>query len=376
MGGAVKARKIGRATAAVVTAIAAIAAVLGAERVGVWRDGASMEGACDGRVPAAGASGLCADSGTSSAALRVKLEEPASSAGQPPWPTSLSGSIAPRLPLGSGGELSRTRAVRDFFDYFLSAQNEVSPAEVDAMVRRAIAAQLDGTPAHSEALDVWGKYRVYREAVARIAPLQMSATAQAANGGARSDSDIEAMQAAIAERASMAERTMGAAWSEAFFGHEWRRAQRALEQLRVTSDATLTDVQKAARLEALTSLQPKEKGEGSELDSGVQAGVTALAALQQQGMPLDELRATATQALGPEVAQRAVQMQSLDNAWRARYERYAAQRAQIDAMGLAPTERADRVAQLRERAFATVEERQRAASWDWDASAVSLNRGS
>ena len=57
------------------------------------------------------------------------------------------------LPLEDGGRLARSRAVRDFFDYFLTAQHEVEAHALDAMVRREIAAQLDGTAAQGEALD-------------------------------------------------------------------------------------------------------------------------------------------------------------------------------------------------------------------------------
>ncbi|MCA3808147.1 MAG: lipase chaperone, partial [Burkholderia sp.] len=38
-------------------------------------------------------------------------------------PPSLAGSSAPRLPLDAGGHLAKSRAVRDFFDYCLTAQS-------------------------------------------------------------------------------------------------------------------------------------------------------------------------------------------------------------------------------------------------------------
>ena len=84
---------------------------------------------------------------------------------------------------------------------------------------------------------------------------------------------------------------------------------------------------------------------------------------REDGSP-DTMRAQATQALGAEVAERVLQMRRQDDAWRARYADYAAQRAQIGAMGLLPDEYNARVAQLRQRIFPGEGERVRAAALD------------
>ncbi|MET5115747.1 lipase chaperone, partial [Burkholderia pseudomallei] len=76
-------------------------------------------------------------------------------------PASLAGASAPRLPLDAHGHLAKARAVRDFCDYCLSAQSELSAQALDAHVTREIAAQLDGTLAQGEALDDWKRYRAY-----------------------------------------------------------------------------------------------------------------------------------------------------------------------------------------------------------------------
>jgi lipase chaperone LimK len=75
-------------------------------------------------------------------------------------------------------------------------------------------------------------------------------------------------------------------------------------------------------------------------------------------------RGAVTQALGPEAAQRVMQMQKDDDAWRAKYADYAAQRTRIEAMALAPPDRDAQVMQLRERMFTNAAERLRAASLD------------
>src|SRR5690349_12901704 len=103
------------------------------------------------RVAVYGAVGLAAIAGVaiwSGAAARdggsAVLPPPAlpASAG---LPSPLAGSSAPRLPLDAGGHLAKSRAVRDFFDYCLSARSDLSATALDALVVREIAAQLDGT---------------------------------------------------------------------------------------------------------------------------------------------------------------------------------------------------------------------------------------
>lgn len=272
-----------------------------------------------------------------------------------PLPASLAGSTPPRLPLDAHGRLARTRAVRDFFDYFLTAQHEMPAKTLDAAVRRQIAAQLDGTAAEFDALDAWRRYLAYRDALARLAPLTVPSS---------SGPNLDAMQASLDERASLASRTMGAEWSEAFFGADWRRDRHALARLRITTDATLTDAQKDARLEALDETLPPEERAALQRERRTRATLDTIATLQNQGMSLDDLRARATQTLGAQAAERIVRVQEDEDAWRAKYADYAAQRARIDAMGLPPADREAQIAQLRRHMFANPGEAVRAASLD------------
>ncbi|MEA3118675.1 MAG: hypothetical protein QOI13_1945, partial [Paraburkholderia sp.] len=353
MRGHVKEEKTVQIAVVIGTVIAAMAGGASA----VWLGGAPSDISHTGEAGAA----RPADSPVSAGASVMQRRQSAVPApGEPPLPLSLSGSVAPRLPLDTRGRLAQTRAVRDFFDYFLAAQHEMSGAALDSMVQRAIASQLDGTAAQADALDLWRRYSAYRDAVTRTAPLQAP---EEANGASRG-SELDAMQSALAQRASIAGSALGAAWSEVFFGREWRRANYDLARMRVTTDSSLTDAPKAARLEALAQLLPRDERAALERDANLQVSVEAIAALQTRGLPAEELRVATTQALGVAVAERVMQMQKEDFAWRERYEGYVAQRARIDAMGLTPAERDAQIAQLRERAFATAGERLRAASWD------------
>ena len=94
--------------------------------------------------------------------------------------------------------------MRDFFDYCLTAQSDLSATALDAFVVREIAAQLDGTVAQAEALDGWHRYRAYLDALAKLR-----------DAGAVDKSDLGALQLALDQRASIAYRTLGD-WSQPF----------------------------------------------------------------------------------------------------------------------------------------------------------------
>ena len=269
-------------------------------------------------------------------------------------PASLAGSSVPRLPVGDGGHLLKSRAVRDFFDHLLTAQDEVTPAALDALVRKQIAAQLDGTPAKSEALDVWRRYQLYQDGLGHLPGVPAPPDGKL---------NFDAVQLALDQRASLASRTMGE-WDAPFFGDERQHQQLDLERMRIAADSSLTDAQKAARLQALDQQLPPEERAARERTRKQQQAIDSIAQLQKEGASADQLRSQLTQSLGPDAAARVAQMQSDEEAWRAKYADYAAQRAQIEAMGLPAQARDAQIAQLRQRLFTKPGEAMRAASLD------------
>jgi lipase chaperone LimK len=270
-------------------------------------------------------------------------------------PDSLQGSSPPRLPLDAGGRLARTRAVRDFFDYFLTASSERSAAALDTLVRHYIAVQLDGTAAADEAIDAWRRYTAYRTALDRLP--------QPVSTAPGNKIDLDALQRTLDERATLAAQTMGE-WNEPFFGDELRRQFNDLARLRIESDPSLSDAEKAARLASLDAALPAAERDARERVKRQQSALDAIAQMQKQGASADAIRAQVTQTLGPEAAQRVVQMEQTEQSWQSRYADYAAQRAQIDKMGLAPQDRDAQVAQLRQRFFTNPADALRAQSLD------------
>ncbi|RKE39094.1 lipase chaperone LimK [Paraburkholderia sp. BL23I1N1] len=309
--------------------------------------------------PAHDASALHAGNAASSAhPARALGPDPAASAlAAGTLPASLEGSSPPPLPTDGHGHLARTHAVREFFDYFLTTQDEISATALDALMRRQISAQLDGTPAADEAVTVWQRYNAYLTALAQL-PQPSSDQSQS---GAKLD--LDALQLSLDQRDALGMRLMGE-WSEPFFGAESQQQHTDVARLRIASDSALSSAQKAARLAALDAALPPETRAAHERARQQQAALDAIGQAQKQGGSLDAMRAQITQTLGPEAAERVVHMQQADDAWQARYADYASQRAQIEKQDLPPQQREVQIVQLRQQFFSNPSDAMRAASLD------------
>jgi lipase chaperone LimK len=271
-------------------------------------------------------------------------------------PAPLSGSSPPRLPTDGRARLAHTIAVRDFFDYFLTAQSALSAEALDALVRRHIAVQLEGTAAADEALAVWQRYTGYLRALDQL-PETTAADADA------DKTDFDALERFIDRRDALAARLLGA-WREPFFGAELQQQRLDLARLRIAFDTTLNAEQKTAHLALHDAALPLAERAAREVALRQEASIEAIAQAQQQGGSTDTLRARLTPMLGPEAAERAVQMHEADAAWHARYADYASQRMQIDRQGLPPRQHDAQIAQLRQQFFSRPADALRAASLD------------
>ncbi|WP_321840116.1 lipase secretion chaperone [Burkholderia cepacia] len=259
-------------------------------------------------------------------------------------PASLAGSRAPRLPLGPDGRLAKRRAVRDFFDYFLLAQHDLTPDELDALVAREVAAQPIGAPAQREALDLWPRYRACLAA--------LDAQPGTVQPGTRIDPD--AIAGELERRAALASRWLGD-WSTPFFADAFRQQHDDLDRIRIARDPALSDAQKRERLAALDQALPPDMRDAHEQLARQREAVATVARLDARRATPDALRAQ----LGADVSARVVRQRQDDDAWQARYRDYEAERERLVA---APDARDAQLAQLLQRDFPDPADALRAAS--------------
>ena len=273
-----------------------------------------------------------------------------------PLPTSLAGSTPPRLPLDALGRLARTHAVKDFFDYFLTARSELAPAAMDSLVREAIAVQLGHSAAADEAFAVWQRYNGYLKALAQLP----SPPPLLQQGGAV---DYDTLFALIDQRAALGDRIMGE-WSQPFFADDLLRERIALQRRRIGSDTALSAAEKAKKLSALDQMAPAQDQALRQQIDNQQAQADKLKDIESENLSPDAMRAQISQEFGPDVADRAMSLRQPDDAFQAQYSQYAAQRSQLQQQNLSPDQYAAQVAQLRQQYFSSPSEIARAASFD------------
>ncbi|WP_241510375.1 lipase secretion chaperone [Burkholderia seminalis] len=261
-------------------------------------------------------------------------------------PASLAGSRAPRLPLGPDGRLAKRRAVREFFDYFLLAQHDLTPDALDALVAREVAAQPIGGQAQREALD---------------------AQPGAVQPGMRIDPDALAGQ--LERRAALASRWLGD-WSTPFFADEFRQQHDDLDRIRIARDPALSEEQKRERIAALDQSLPADMRDAHERLARQREAVATVARLDAQRATPDALRAQ----LGADVAARVVRLRQDDDAWQARYRDHAAERERLAAQQLGPDARDAQLAQLLQRDFPDPADALRAASLDADSADITARQ--
>jgi lipase chaperone LimK len=274
-------------------------------------------------------------------------------------PPSMAGSSAPRLPVDGAGHLVKSSAVRDFFDYCLSAQSDLSPADLETLVAHEVFMQLQDTVAATETLDVWSRYRTYFSELAQ----------QRGTGVVPGDKfDPEAMELLLAQRAALANRMLGE-WSAPFFDAELERQRFDLVRLKIALSPSLSDSQKADRLAELERQLPAEiRSQRAQL-AQQQNTIIKITQLQDARENRDTLRAELIQSLGPETIDRMDRMQKEEDSWQAKYQEYAQQRSQIDAQQLPPQDYEAQVRPLRERYFQNAGDALRAAAFDRSATA-------
>ncbi|SPA40157.1 lipase chaperone [Cupriavidus taiwanensis] len=268
-------------------------------------------------------------------------------AGAATWP-SLAGVEMPAGPeADAAGNLRLTRALRTYFDHFLSARHDAGGIDaLDPLVHDDIRRHVP-QPAAGQAWQLWRRY------VACLAEIQPEAAHKplADADGKLDAQQVQQLRALLAQRNAARQRWLPEV-TQAWFGDEQAYDEAMLARLEIVAQAGLDDAQRRQRLAELDATLPEPVRAARAASARPQAISQTIADLQAAGRSTQDIGAALAQAYGPEVAQRYQQQTQVEQSWQRRYHDYAARRAQIEAFaGLSEQDRRQQLETLRRQAF-------------------------
>jgi lipase chaperone LimK len=243
---------------------------------------------------------------------------PTGAAATPPPPASLRDSeIDGELIADASGHFVPSRRALALFDYFLSATGE----EPQAAIRARIVAEIDrrlADPARHEATALLDRYLDYRADAARtVADERLAESA-----------DLERRLQWLRE---LRRKHFGAELAETLFADDERAIEVGIAQRRVAADASLSQVEKRAQIEALEAQLPESARRARAASSVPLRLVQEEAALHARGGSDAELRALRDSIVGPEAAERLEERDRRRAEWDTRLAAYRAERDAIRA---------------------------------------------
>ncbi|KUE89807.1 lipase chaperone [Cupriavidus necator] len=230
--------------------------------------------------------------------------------------------------LDAQGNLRLTRALRTYFDYFLSARHDAGGADaLDRLVYDDIRRRVP-QPAAGQAWQLWQRYLAYLAEIQALAARKP----QADTNGTLDAAQVQQLRTLQAGRNGARQHLLpevAAIW----FGDE-------------------DDAQRRQRLAELEATLPEPLRAAREASARPQAISDTIAGMQAAGRSAQDIGAALAQAYGAEVAQRYQQQAQAGQAWQQRYDDYAARRAQIESFpGLSEQDRRQQLDALRSQAF-------------------------
>ncbi|WP_246166615.1 lipase secretion chaperone [Marinobacter salinexigens] len=258
-------------------------------------------------------------------------------------PASLSGTSVPSgwARVDASGSLIPTPALRQLFEYYLSALGEESMPQLVARIQQALARLQE--PARSEALDTLGAYLDYKLAVAELE----------ASYGDLAPSDSATSMQLMQEVHALRRTWMDGATVEAFFFNDEAVDRFQVAQQQIARDNSLTDSQRAEALaraeQALPDPIRTARRESRRFEQYEQV---------QQSLANDPeaLSAWRTETFGTEAAARLAELEQSQKDWDRRWQTYSeAREALLDSSGLAAPELERAVERLRSDYFSESE---------------------
>ena len=249
--------------------------------------------------------------------------------------------------LDAQGNLRLTRALRTYFDYFLSARHDAGGADaLDRLVYDDIRRRVP-QPAAGQAWQLWQRYLAYLAEIQALAVRKPRAD----TNGTLDAAQVRQLRALQAGRNGARQHLLpevAAIW----FGDEQVYDDAMLARLDIAAQSGLDDAQRRQRLAELEATLPEPLRAAREASARPQAISDTIAGMQAAGRSAQDIGAALAQAYGAEVAQRYQQQAQAGQAWQQRYDDYAARRAQIESFpGLSEQDRRQQLDALRSQAF-------------------------
>ena len=297
---------------------------------------------------------------TSTEPLSVPIAK-ASSEAQPSvaesLPSLVDTEVDGQLRTDAAGNLVLDLAVRDYFDYFLSA---VDHSGLDAVIEALLAdaGRRLPEPALGQMISLLGDYLDYKRASMALMQQPLDALQQV-----EPKAQLQALQSAFARLDELRRAHFSAAAQEALFGAEQAYARYTLDSLALQQRDDLGEAQRAQRLEQLRERLPEALRESEQRQQLALEQLQRSEQLWRDGADEQQVREFLAMTYDPQTVQRLLDEQRRERDWQQHYQAYRNELASLQGRGLSEADGEQLQRQLRERLFSS-EDRHRVETYD------------